>query len=226
MSRLTLHILALSAFALVPSCSSAFHPRACKTDDDCGGGVVCVEEQNAAAVCKNAADAPLRIGMSAPISGPSQDLGTEMRKGVLLAFDAQNAAGVFAAAESSSNSATTNTSGQRRSGRARSARRQRARQLAGPLPSTTAAITAGSTPVAPGALLRGANAVLGLVGSVGTPTMVRSAPIAVETGSLFFGAFTGASKSFATPLRAPARVTSSTSAPAMPKRHAPRSNIS
>jgi hypothetical protein len=34
--------------------------------------------------------------------------------------------------------------------------------------------------------------VLGLVGSVGTPTMVRAAPIAVETGRLYFGAFTGA----------------------------------
>ena len=195
MSRLTLHILAVGAFALVPSCSSAFHPRACKTDDDCGGGVVCVEEQNAAAVCKNAADAPLRIGMSAPISGPSQDLGTEMRKGVLLAFDAQNAAGgirgrrielefrddeyIPASAEAAARDLLDVNEQDNSPARC---------------PSTTASITAGSTPVAPGALLRGANAVLGLVGSVGTPTMVRSAPIAVETGSLFFGAFTGASK--------------------------------
>jgi hypothetical protein len=53
---------------------------------------------------------------------------------------------------------------------------------------------AGDAPVATGALTRGPNAVLALVGSVGTPTMVRTAPIAVETGSLFFGAFTGAAK--------------------------------
>ena len=31
-----------------------------------------------------------------------------------------------------------------------------------------------------------------MIGNVGTPTMVRAAPIVVETGTVFFGAFTGA----------------------------------
>jgi hypothetical protein len=41
-------------------------------------------------------------------------------------------------------------------------------------------------------MTRGPGAVLSLLGNVGTATMQRSAPIALETGTLFFGAFTGA----------------------------------
>jgi ABC-type branched-subunit amino acid transport system substrate-binding protein len=41
-------------------------------------------------------------------------------------------------------------------------------------------------------LNRGPDAVLAILGNVGTPTMVRAGPIAIETGTLFFGAFTGA----------------------------------
>src|SRR5688500_14454774 len=51
-------------------------------------------------------------------------------------------------------------------------------------------------PVAPAIsdfkLSRGPNAVLAMIGNVGTPTMVRAAPVVVETGTVFFGAFTGA----------------------------------
>ena len=51
---------------------------------------------------------------------------------------------------------------------------------------------ANPTPVSTTGLARGPNAVLALLGNVGTPTMVRAAPVAVETGTLYFGAFTGA----------------------------------
>jgi branched-chain amino acid transport system substrate-binding protein len=193
MHRPLLRFLSMGALALASSCSSTFHAKACVTDDDCGAGIVCVE-QGAQAVCKAASSAPLRIGMSAPVSGPSQDLGTEMRKGVLLAFDAQNAAGGIrgrnleldfrddqylpasaeAAARDLLDVATTTAPAR--------------------CPTTTTSPVAGTDPVSPTALVRGSNAVMGLLGSVGTPTMVRSAPVAVETGSLFFGAFTGASK--------------------------------
>lgn len=59
-------------------------------------------------------------------------------------------------------------------------------------PTTGTPLVAGQNPVSTSALARGPNAVLALLGNVGTPTMVRAAPIAVETGTLFFGAFTGA----------------------------------
>lgn len=193
MSRLSLHLLAVSAFVLVPSCSSTFTSKACKTDDDCGAGIVCVEGETQA-VCKNAADAPIRIGMSAPISGPSQDLGTEMRKGVMLAFDEQNTLGGVRGRPL----ALEFRDDEYRPDEAEAAARDLLDVTEGAAPArcptTTESIVAGSTPVATGSLSRGSNAVMGLLGSVGTPTMVRAAPIAVETQSLFFGAFTGASK--------------------------------
>jgi ABC-type branched-subunit amino acid transport system substrate-binding protein len=52
---------------------------------------------------------------------------------------------------------------------------------------------AGQPPISSTALARGPNAVLAFIGNVGTPTMVRAAPVAIETGTIFFGAFTGAS---------------------------------
>jgi hypothetical protein len=184
----------LASLSSVVSCSSSFHAKACKTDDDCGAGLVC-GQRAAQASCVAGSEEPLRIGMSAPVTGPSQELGTEMKKGIMLAFDAQNAAGgirgrqielEFRDDQYQPQSAET-----------------AARDLLDVIvptstparcPSTTSAVVAGDAPISNGALVRGPNAVLALVGSVGTPTMVRSAPIAVETGSLFFGAFTGAAK--------------------------------
>jgi hypothetical protein len=77
--------------------------------------------------------------------------------------------------------------------------------LAAKCPTTTTSVVAGDPPVSQGALFRGPNAVLGLVGNVGTPTMVRAAPVAVETGSLFFGAFTGAGKVLRDDMSGPCR---------------------
>src|SRR5690349_24815543 len=75
--------------ALALSCSSVFTPQGCKADGDCPSGNLCVTATEGS-FCASASEAPLRLGMSAPASGPSQELGIEMRKGILLAFDAQN----------------------------------------------------------------------------------------------------------------------------------------
>jgi branched-chain amino acid transport system substrate-binding protein len=187
-------IAALAAFASVISCSPTFHAKACKTDEDCGASLVC-GQQNGAAACVSGADDPLRIGMSAPVTGPSQELGTEMKKGITLAFDAQNAAGGIRGRQIELDFRDD----QYQPASAEAAARDLLDVIApasssARCPTTTESVVAGDTPVATTALIRGPTAVLGLVGSVGTPTMVRSAPIAVETGSLFFGAFTGASK--------------------------------
>jgi hypothetical protein len=61
-------------------------------------------------------------------------------------------------------------------------------------PTTAMPADTGEKPVSTTPLARGPNAVLALLGNVGTPTMIRSAPIALETGTMVFGAFTGASK--------------------------------
>jgi ABC-type branched-subunit amino acid transport system substrate-binding protein len=174
------------------SCSSTFDPKTCATDGDCGADLVCVARDNKQKLCMNGDDAPLRIGMSAAASGPSQDLGLEMRRGVQLAFDAQNGAGgirkrklelVF-----------------RDDQYTPAVAEQNARQLvdavvgSGPprCPTTQTPPTAGQDPFSQTELLPGPNAVSAVIGNVGTPTMMRAAPIIVETGTLFFGAFSGA----------------------------------
>jgi branched-chain amino acid transport system substrate-binding protein len=176
------------------SCSTSFQPKACSLDADCGSALVCVQLAGPG-VCKSPADAPLRIGMSAPVSGPSQDLGTEMKKGVTLAFDTQNAAGGIRGRQLQLNF--------RDDQYVPAAAEQAARDLLdvqqqpgvmAKCPTTTTPLVAGTDPVGMNALTRGPNGVIALLGNVGTPTMVRSAPLAVETQTLFFGAFTGSAK--------------------------------
>jgi ABC-type branched-subunit amino acid transport system substrate-binding protein len=184
--------LSRSAWVLLlfAGCSTDFAPKPCAVDTDCGTGMVC-EDVDKAPVCVEASDATLIIGESAPISGTNQALGTSMKLGIDLAFDEQNAKGGIRGrmlsldfrddayqpdlAESNARALTD------------------AQQLTGGAvcPSSTAMI-AGNTPVTMNALERGPKAVLAMLGNVGTPTMVRAAPIAVETGTVFFGAFTGA----------------------------------
>jgi ABC-type branched-subunit amino acid transport system substrate-binding protein len=182
--------LALAAFATL-GCSTTFTPRPCAVDADCGDGFACVP-QGAALACAAAADAPLRIGMSAALSGPSQALGAGMQLGVTLAFDAQNAAGgvrgrpleldvlddAYEPALAEQNTLAL-LDAQQGSGEVR-------------CPTTNDSVVAGQAPVSATPLVRGPGAVLAMLGNVGTPTMVLSAPIALETQTLFFGAFTGA----------------------------------
>ena len=184
----------LSVMAGGTACSSTFEPKSCVSDDDCGGQLLCVAgAASAMSVCVAPDQAPpLRIGQSAAATGPSQDLGLEMRRGIQLAFDAQNAAGgirgrklVLEFRDDQYTPAVAEDN---------------ARKLvdvvvgSGPprCPTTQMPPVAGQEPFSQTALLAGPNAVTAVIGSVGTPTMVRSAPIIVETGTLYFGAFTGA----------------------------------
>ena len=185
----------LSVVAGSSACSSTFDPKNCATDVDCGGQLVCMPSADTSAqknVCVAPENAPIRIGQSAPASGPSQDLGLEMRRGIQLAFDSANSAGgirgrklelVFLDDQYTPSVAETN-----------------ARQLVDAIPGTApprcpttqTPPVAGQPAFSQTALLAGPKAVTAVIGSVGTPTMVRSAPIIVETGTLYFGAFTGA----------------------------------
>ena len=182
----------LSALTGSVSCSSTFEPKVCATDDDCGGTLVCVAAAGTTRQCVVASSAPIRIGQSAVASGPNGDLGQEMRRGVQLAFDDQNHQGgvhgrplelnflddqyVAALAESNARKLVDAVPG---TGTPR-------------CPTTQKPPVAGQAGFSDTALLPGPNAVSAVIGSVGTPTMVRAAPIVVETGTLYFGAFTGA----------------------------------
>lgn len=184
----------LASLASVASCSPSFHAKSCKTDDECGSSLVCGQRSGQPA-CVAGSDDPIRIGMSAPLTGPSQELGTEMKKGISLAFEGQNAAGGIRGRAIELEFRDDQYQPQSAEAAARDLLDVVTPSSApARCPTTTSSVIAGDPPVGTGALTRGPNAVLALVGSVGTPTMVRSAPIAVETGSLFFGAFTGAAK--------------------------------
>lgn len=182
-----------ATLAALAGCSSSFAPEPCAVDADCGGGFVC-GQAGGQAVCLTTAEAPLRIGMSAPISGPSQDLGIGMSLGVTLAFKAQNAAGGVNGRQLQLDL--------RDDAYEPALAEQNTRALldvrpgTGPVkcPTTDMSVVAGQAPVSTTPLVRGPDSVLALLGNVGTPTMVLSAPIALETGTLFFGAFTGATQ--------------------------------
>src|SRR5262245_61642068 len=49
--------------AVLCGCSTDFHAKSCKTDDDCGAGLVCLA-QATGSTCADALSAPLRFGMS------------------------------------------------------------------------------------------------------------------------------------------------------------------
>jgi ABC-type branched-subunit amino acid transport system substrate-binding protein len=182
-----------AALPLVVGCSSTFTPMTCAVDADCGAGLVC-GVQDGQAVCISPSDAPLLIGMSAPVSGPSQALGTEMKLGITLAFDEQNAAGGVRGRKLVLDFRDDAYQPALAEANTRELLEVKAIQGKVKCPTTTTPAVAGQAPVSMTPLDRGPDAVLALIGNVGTPTMVRSAPIALETGTLFFGAFTGAAK--------------------------------
>jgi ABC-type branched-subunit amino acid transport system substrate-binding protein len=190
---ISLRVSILAGLLTASACSPNFHPKECASDADCGEGLVCAETTSTA-ICEAATGSELRIGMSAPASGTSQNLGIAMREGVKLAFDEQNAQGGI--------HGRTLVLDFRDDGYDPTAAEAAVRDLldvqtqkgvAPRCPTTATPLVAGQAPVSEDALVRGPRAVLALLGNVGTPTMVRTAPIAVETKTLFFGAFTGAS---------------------------------
>jgi len=177
-------------FALA-GCSTTFSPQPCAVDGDCDSGSVCEMRQNVP-VCVPVDDAPLLIGSSSAISGTNQALGTGMKLGIDLAFAEQNALGgvrgrklqlVFRDdaydPELAEKAAWSLFDVQRTTESPR-------------CPSTATPAVAGQMPVSTTALVRGPDAALAMLGPVGTPTMVRALPVTIETGSMYFGAFTGA----------------------------------
>ena len=182
---------------VLAGCSTSFVPKPCSVDSDCGSGLVC-EDVAQTAVCVSAASAPITVGESAPISGTNQALGTQMKLGIELAFDEQNQQGGIRGRQlvlSFRDDAYDPPAAEA------AARAFTDVQVMGSetpkCPSTAMPEPDGhgnNTPISTTALDRGPTAVLAELGTVGTPTMVRAAPVALETGTLYFGAFTGADK--------------------------------
>jgi len=182
--------------AALAGCNTDFAARTCAVDSDCRSGSVC-EPRGAELVCVAAKDAPIAIGHSGPASGPNQALGIGMKLGISLAFDEQNQAGGIRGRElvlDFRDDAYDPIAAERA---ARELTKVVTSADAPKCPSTALPVSDGhgnTTPVSTTALARGPGAVLALLGNVGSPTMLRAAPVAVETGTIYFGAFTGADK--------------------------------
>jgi ABC-type branched-subunit amino acid transport system substrate-binding protein len=187
---------------ILAGCSTDFAPKPCAVDGDCANGDVCemraLTDTSETPVCVKADDATIHIGQSAPVSGTNQQLGTDMKLGVELAFKEQNDAGgirgrmlVLDFRDDAYDPPTAEAA---------------ARAFTDVIVSNTEAphcdLTKvgqpdghdNTTPISLTAMSRGPNAVLAFLGNVGTPTMIRAAPVALETGTVYFGAFTGADK--------------------------------
>jgi branched-chain amino acid transport system substrate-binding protein len=179
-----------SGVALAASCSPNFTAKTCATDSDCGA-LVC-EMSGGQAACVSPESASIHVGMSAPISGPNQELGTDMKLGVTLAFDAQNAAGGIRGRQLVLDFRDDQYEPDLAEQAARSLVNVQATQKPPRCPTTNDPTVSGAPGVSTTALDRGEDAVIAFLGNVGTPTMVRAAPVSLETGTIFFGAFTGA----------------------------------
>jgi ABC-type branched-subunit amino acid transport system substrate-binding protein len=144
---------------------------------------VCVG-QAASTTCAQPSTEPLHIGMTGPITGPSQEVGVEMRRGLVLAVDEQNAAGGIHGRqlilEFRDDQATP------------TATDEETRNLLDVQPAATprCPVSLPSPAITP-AVARGPNAVLSLVGAAGVTTPAAGATLAGESGSLFFGAMAG-----------------------------------
>lgn len=193
-ARMKAFAWAAPLIAALVSCSSDFAPTPCSVDGDCPSGTVC-EAYGSDSICLSAEDAPIAIGHSGPITGPNQALGIGVKLGIDLAFDEQNALGgirgrklVLSHRDDAFDPLSAEAVAREWTGATVSASDS-------PVCPTTAIPVADghgdTTPVSTTAMVRGPNAVLALLGNVGSPTMLRAAPVAIETGTIYFGAFTG-----------------------------------
>ena len=173
--RLALRFLLATAIG----CSSpdlASTTFTCSSEADCADGEVC-STVGVERACVAVTSAPIRIGMSGPLQGPSQDLGLEMRRGIQAMFARVNAQGGVFGRELVLDSRNDNY------------------DPALAVENTKLLLdirqdTAGADQ--PDVL--GPNGVFALLGNIGTPTMLETAPLATKNRTLFFAPFTGSQR--------------------------------
>lgn len=168
---------ALAAGLWLAACSSpdlAGTNFSCQTDADCGDGQIC-GELNGAPACRARELSAIRLGMSGPLQGPSQALGIEMRRGIMAALDTVNDAGGVHGRQIELESLNDNYDP------------AQALEMTRRLLDVQEVVEDPDTPD-----VRGDNSVFALIGNIGTPTMLATAPVATKNRVVFFGPFTGA----------------------------------
>jgi ABC-type branched-subunit amino acid transport system substrate-binding protein len=145
----------------------------CETDADCLDGKLCAERTEGKA-CIAPSQAPIRIGMTGPLEGPSGDLGSEMRRGILASFARVNAAGGIAGRTLELDARNDNYDPAIAFQNVSEMLDIRERVASPDLPD-----------------VRGTDGVFALLGNVGTPTMLSTAPLATKNRVVYFAPFTG-----------------------------------
>lgn len=146
---------------------------ACSTDEDCETGYLCVETK-ARLACQPVDATPIEVGMTAPLQGPSQGLGIEMRRGIEAAFAQMNDQGGVHGRKLVLRCLNDNYDP------------ELAHDNMVELLDIREEV---NEPDAPDK--RGSDSVFAILGNVGTPTMLRTAPVATKNQVVFFAPFTG-----------------------------------
>lgn len=148
---------------------------ACLSDADCGSGQVCASLSGNLACQAVDSSQPLRIGMIGPLQGPSEDLGTEMSRGMQAMLDRFEAEGGLYGRRVELVKRNDNYDP------------ATAVEMTRELLDVQEVVEDTDRPD-----VRGPNSVFALVGNIGTPTMLATAPLAHKNKVVFFGPFTGA----------------------------------
>ena len=178
MTRAYCFWFALAGGLLGPGCSSPDLGNtnfACSSNADCYAGEICSTLNGALACLPSTEVQPLRIGMIAPMEGPSEDLGREMSRGMEAMIRRFNAEGGSFGRPLELQKRNDNYD-----------------------PDTAVAMMRDlldvqqvvEDPDRPD--VRGEEGVFALVGNIGTPTMLATAPVATKNKVVFFAPFTGA----------------------------------
>ena len=178
MMRSLTYLARFGGTALIVGCSSPDLTGtnfACNSDADCASGEACAPIGDALACIASGDVPPIRIGMIGPMEGPSGDLGREMSRGMeamLKRFNAEGGAlGRKVELEKRNDNYDPDT----------------AVEMMHDLLDVRQVVDDADRPD-----VRGENGVFALVGNVGTPTMLATAPVATKNKVVYFAPFTGA----------------------------------
>lgn len=148
----------------------------CQSNADCDNGQICAPIGEAMG-CVMPDTTPIKIGMSAPFQGPSSSLGTEMRRGIYAMFKRKNAGGGVYGRPLELIDKNDNYDP------------QDAHDNMIELLDIEQEVMGTDSPDR-----RGSDSVFAILGNVGTPTMLVTAPMATKNKVIFFAPFTGAQK--------------------------------
>jgi ABC-type branched-subunit amino acid transport system substrate-binding protein len=148
----------------------------CEKDSDCEDGKICAPVAEALG-CVDVDTTPIKVGMSAPLQGPSQILGVEMRRGIQAMFTRVNAEGGVYGRPLELVPLNDNYDP------------EDAHKNMLELLDIQQEVADEDTPDR-----RGSDGVFAILGNVGTPTMLRTAPMATKNKVLFFAPFTGSQR--------------------------------